>query len=61
METTFDAVYLILVVTLGIMMIRKNGGRKQYLLFGIMAVTLLRYKVEGKNGITMAIYGIYQL
>lgn len=40
METLFDAVYLITVITLGIIMIRKNGGRKQYLLFGIMAVTL---------------------
>ena len=40
METLFDAVYLVTVITLGIIMIRKSGGRKQYLLFGIMAVTL---------------------
>lgn len=40
METAFDSVYLLLVITLGIIMIRKNNGRKQYLLFGIMAVTL---------------------
>lgn len=39
METIFDAVYLITVVTIGIIMIRK-GKEKQYLLFGIMAVTL---------------------
>lgn len=106
METTFDVVYLITVVTLGIIMIMKNNGRKQYFLFGVMAVTLgvgdsfhlvpraialcttglenytfalgigkfitsitmtifyillyyvwrLRYKIEGKNGITLAIY-----
>ena len=40
METAFDSVYLLLVITLGMIMIRKNNGRKQYLLFGIMAVTL---------------------
>lgn len=40
METLFDAVYLITVITLGVLMIRKSAGRKQYLLFGIMAVTL---------------------
>ena len=106
METTFDVVYLITVVTLGIIMIMKNNGKKQYFLFGVMAVTLgvgdsfhlvpraialcttglenytfalgigkfitsitmtifyillyyvwrLRYKIEGKNGITLAIY-----
>lgn len=40
METLFDAVYLVTVITLGVLMIRKSSGRKQYLLFGIMAVTL---------------------
>ncbi|HCL01407.1 MAG TPA: hypothetical protein DHW61_03170, partial [Lachnoclostridium phytofermentans] len=40
METSFDVIYLITVITLGIIMIQKNQGRKQYLLFGIMAVTL---------------------
>lgn len=40
METAFDSVYLTLVITLGIIMIWKSNGRKQYLLFGIMAVTL---------------------
>ena len=40
METLFDAVYLITVITLGVIMIRKNQGKRQYLLFGIMAVTL---------------------
>lgn len=40
METLFDAVYLITVITLGILMIRQSAGRKQYFLFGIMAVTL---------------------
>lgn len=40
METLFDSVYLLTVVTLGILMIRKGKQNKQYLLFGIMAVTL---------------------
>ncbi|MGN0636652.1 MAG: hypothetical protein ACI4I5_10570 [Acutalibacteraceae bacterium] len=39
-ETLFDIVYLVTVIALGIVMIRGNRGRKQYLLFGIMAVTL---------------------
>ncbi|MCI9387288.1 MAG: hypothetical protein K1W36_09120 [Lachnospiraceae bacterium] len=39
-ETLFDAVYLITVITLGITMMRKSGGRAQYRLFGIMAVVL---------------------
>ena len=40
METAFDVVYLVTVITLGIMMIKRSGGKKEYLLFGIMAVTL---------------------
>ncbi|WP_312643847.1 hypothetical protein [Hydrogenoanaerobacterium sp.] len=40
METSFDAVYLILVITIGILMIKNSGKNKQYLIFGIMAVTL---------------------
>ena len=40
METAFDVVYLVTVITLGILIIRRNGGKKEYLLFGIMAVTL---------------------
>jgi hypothetical protein len=40
METAFDAVYLISVIAIGISMIRSSRGNKQYLLFGIMAVTL---------------------
>lgn len=39
-ETLFDAVYLITVITLGIIMIRKSGGNRQYRLFGTMAVVL---------------------
>lgn len=39
-ETLFDAVYLVTVIALGILMIRVSRGRKQYLLFGIMEVTL---------------------
>ncbi|MEG1846895.1 MAG: hypothetical protein RRX92_01060 [Lachnospiraceae bacterium] len=40
METLFDIVYLFTVVTLGILMIRRAQGRKQYFLYGIMAVVL---------------------
>ena len=40
METSFDTIYLILVITLGIIMIRKGKDSKQYRLFGIMAVVL---------------------
>ena len=39
-ETLFDIVYLVTVITLGIQMIRNSSGRKQYLLLGVMAVTL---------------------
>lgn len=40
METLFDAVYLTTVLTLGIIMLLKCKGNKQYRLFGIMAVVL---------------------
>lgn len=40
METLFDAVYLITVTVIGITMIKRSKGNKEYLLFGIMAVTL---------------------
>lgn len=40
METTFDAVYLITVLTLGIRMIRQAGAAPQFRLFGWMAVVL---------------------
>lgn len=40
METAFDAVYLITVITLGVLMIFRSRGNRQHLLFGIMAVTL---------------------
>lgn len=39
-ETLFDIVYLVTVITLGILMIRGSRGEKQYLLYGVMAVTL---------------------
>ena len=39
-ETLFDIVYLVTVITLGILMIRGSRGRQQYLLYGMMAVTL---------------------
>ena len=40
METAFDAVYLVLVITLGIIMLVSAKGRRQYSLFGLMAVIL---------------------
>lgn len=39
-ETLFDVVYLIAVITLGVLMIRGSRGHRQYLLYGAMAVTL---------------------
>ena len=39
-ETSFDIVYLVTVITIGILMIRKSNGSKQFCLFGIMAVVL---------------------
>lgn len=39
-ETLFDTVYLVSVITIGMIMIIKSGGRRQYRLFGIMAVVL---------------------
>lgn len=39
-ETLFNVVYLVSVVTIGILMIKKCRGNMQYKLFGIMAVTL---------------------
>lgn len=39
-ETLFDIVYLITVITLGILMLKKSQGRKQYFLYGLMAVVL---------------------
>ena len=106
METLFDVVYLTTVIIIGLLMIKGSKGNKQYLLFGIMAVTRglgdsfhlvpralalcttglenytvalgigkfitsltmtvfyvllyyvwrLRYKVEGKKGLTITVY-----
>ena len=39
-ETLFDAVYLISVITIGILMIRNSKGNRQFTMFGIMAVLL---------------------
>ena len=39
-ETLFDAVYLIFVITIGILMIRGSKGNRQFQLFGSMAVVL---------------------
>ena len=39
-ETLFDTVYLISVITIGILMIAKSKGNREFRLFGIMAVVL---------------------
>ena len=39
-ETLFDAVYLTSVIAIGVTMIVKSRGNKEYWLFGIMAVVL---------------------
>lgn len=39
-ETAFDVIYLISVITIGILMIKGSKGSKQFTLFGIMAVVL---------------------
>ena len=39
-ETLFDAVYLISVITIGVLMIRRSKGDRQFRLFGWMAVVL---------------------
>ena len=39
-ETAFDSVYLISVITIGILMIRGSKGNRQFRLFGWMAVVL---------------------
>lgn len=41
-ETLFDAVYLVTVITIGILMIRGSKGERQFRLFGWMAVVLGR-------------------
>lgn len=108
METLFDTVYLISVITIGIVMIRRCKGERQFRLFGCMAVVLgagdafhlvpralalcttgldhytaalgigklitsvtmtifyvllyyvwrLRYHVQGRKGLTAAVYGL---
>lgn len=40
METSFDVIYLVTVLTLGLLMIRKGHPNKEPVLFGVMAVTL---------------------
>ena len=39
-ETVFDAVYLVSIITIGILMIRGCKGSHQFKLFGLMAVVL---------------------
>ena len=39
-ETLFDIIYLVGVITLGVLMLRGSRGRRQFRLYGAMAVTL---------------------
>lgn len=39
-ETIFDAAYLTVIITVGVLMVRRAGTRRQYFLFGIMALVL---------------------
>ncbi len=39
-EILFDKVYLFSLITIGILMIRKSKGNRQFTMFGIMAVLL---------------------
>ena len=39
-ETVFDAVYLISVITIGVLMLRGSRGEPQFRIFGLMAVVL---------------------
>lgn len=39
-ETLFDVAYLITVIILGLIMVKNAKGKKQYLLFGTMALVL---------------------
>ena len=39
-ETLLDIVYLATVISLGVVMLRRSAGRRQFLLYGAMAVTL---------------------
>lgn len=39
-ETAFDVVYLVSVIIIGILIVKKAKGDKQYLLFGLMAIVL---------------------
>jgi hypothetical protein len=40
MESIFDVAYLVVAVTLGLLILRKSKGLKQYALFGIMTIIL---------------------
>lgn len=39
-ETLFDIIYLVSVIALGVIMLRRSDGRRQYFLYGLMAVVL---------------------
>ena len=39
-ETAFDIIYLVSVITLGIIIVKDSRGNRQFSLFGIMAIVL---------------------
>ena len=46
-ETLFDAVYLISVITIGVLMIRGSKGNAQFKLFGLMGLTIVFALLQG--------------
>ncbi len=40
MESTFDVLYIVVVITLGFMILKRAKSRKQFVLFGAMAIVL---------------------
>ena len=40
-ETLFDTVYLFSVITIGILMIRKSKGTRQFTMFGIISMPII--------------------
>lgn len=56
-ETLFDTVYLFSVITIGILMIRKSKGNRQFTMFGIMAVILRRWRcIPSDSSCSSALY-----
>ena len=56
-ETLFDTVYLFSVITIGILMIRKSKGNRQFTMFGIMAVIIRKWRcISSGSSCNSALY-----